>query len=148
MINGNDSILYWDGEPIACLTSNSIAETLSFINTCKRSRLGALSPIPVSNSYSLNFEAVLVTDLAMSWNELSLLMRNQEVGSWAMTGSNDTGFGFLSNLEITATTGEIIKFTGTIVGQGEILPLDFDQNVWYQNNDVYVDVADKYVLLS
>ncbi|MFA5243715.1 MAG: hypothetical protein WC380_00305 [Pedobacter sp.] len=139
MMNGNDCILYWNDEPIACLTSNGLSEAVTFINTAKRTQSGALKSIPLANSYQINFEAVMVSDLGMSWEDLSILMRAQVIGGWEMTGVNDAGTGFLSNLEMVSNSGEIITFTGTIVGFGEIIPADVDQNVWYQDVDVYVD---------
>ena len=148
MMNGNDCILYWNDEPIACLTGNSLAEVLTFLNTCKRTRLGALKSIPMANSYQINFEAVMVSDLGMSWEDLSQLVRSMEVGTWEMTGTNDSGFGFLSNLEMVSNSGEIITFTGTIQGIGEIIPLDLDQYVWYQDVDTYVDEGGKYVFVA
>lgn len=148
MMNGNDCILYWNDEPIACLTSNSLSEVLTFLNTAKKTQKGAIKSIPVANSYQINFEAVMVSDQSMSWNDLALLAREQVIGSWELTGVNDSGFGFLSGLEITANSGEIITFTGTIVGFGEIVPLDQDQYVWYQDIDTYVDNAGNYVFVA
>lgn len=148
MMNGNDCILYWNDEPIACLTSNGLSEAVSFINTAKRTQSGALKSLPVSNSYQINFEAVMVSDLGMSWYDLSMLARNQVIGSWELTGVNDSGFGFLAGLELTANSGGIITFTGVIIGYGEIIPLDQDQYVWYQNIDTYVDNGGKYVFLN
>jgi hypothetical protein len=147
MINGNDCILYWNDEPIACLTSNGLSEAVTFINTAKRTQSGALKSLPLANSYQINFEAVMVSDLGMSWDDLAILMRTQVIGGWEMTGINDAGTGFLSNLEMVSNSGEIITFTGTIIGFGEIIPLDVNQNVWYQDVDVYVDNG-LYVLVN
>ena len=148
MMNGNDCVLYWNDEPIACLTSNGLSEAVSFINTAKRTQSGALKVLPVSNSYQITFEAVMVSDLGMTWNDLALLARDQVIGSWELTGVNDSGFGFLSNLEMSANSGGIITFTGAITGFGEIIPLDQDQYVWYQNIDTYVDNAGNYVFVQ
>lgn len=147
-MNGSLDILKWNDEPIACLTSNGIAETMSFLNTSKRTQLGALSVLPVAHSYQISFEAVMVSDMGMSWDELALLMRYQQIGSWEMTGVNQSGLGYLSNLELIANTGENITFTGVILGQGEIIPADLIQQVWYQDIDTYVDEGTKYVLVS
>jgi len=147
MMNGNDCILYWNDEPIACLTSNGLSEAVTFINTAKRTQSGALKSLPLANSYQINFEAVMVSDLGMSWDDLAILMRTQVIGGWEMTGINDAGTGFLSNLEMVSNSGEIITFTGTIIGFGEIIPLDVNQNVWYQDVDVYVDNG-LYVLVN
>lgn len=146
-MNGNECILYWNDEPIACLTSNGLSEAVTFINTAKRTQNGALKSIPLANSYQISFEAVMVSDLGMSWDDLAILTRSQVIGGWEMTGTNDAGTGFLSNLEMVSNSGGIITFTGTIVGFGEIIPADFIQHVWYQNVDTYVDNG-LYVLVN
>lgn len=148
MINGNDCILLWNGEPIACLTSNSLSENVSFINTSGRTASGALSVIPVANSYVIDFSAVFVSDLNMSWADLSLLARSMQLGEWEMTGINDSGFGYLSNLEIISDSGGIITFSGQIIGYGVIVPPDTVYSVWHQDVDTYVDNGGKYVFLN
>ena len=147
-MNGNEAILYWNDEPIACLTSNSMSEVLSFLTTCKRTQAGALKFIPVASSYTINFEAVMITDDLMSWDSLSELTRGMEKGTWELTGINDSGFGYLSNLEMVASSDGIITFTGAILGVGEIVPIDQIYNVWFQDVDVYVDNVSKYVLVN
>lgn len=148
MINGNDCILLWNGEPIACLTSNSLSENVSFLNTSGRTASGALAVIPVANSYVIDFSAVFVSELNMSWTDLSLLARSMQLGEWEMTGINDSGFGYLSNLEIIADSGGIITFSGQIIGYGVIVPPDTVYSVWYQDVDTYVDNGGKYVFLN
>ena len=148
MINGNDCILLWNGEPIACLTSNSLSENVSFLNTSGRTASGALAVIPVANSYVIDFSAVFVSELNMSWADLSLLARSMQLGEWEMTGINDSGFGYLSNLEIIADSGGIITFSGQIIGYGVIVPPDTVYSVWYQDVDTYVDNGGKYVFLN
>jgi hypothetical protein len=146
MINGNEAILYWNSEPIACLTSNSLSEALSFLGTSDRTPKGALSFIPVANSYAITFEAVMAKDLFMSWDELSLLARNMELGQWDIM--EDAGFGYLSNLEMTANSGENIIFTGTILGNGVITSSPITWNVWAQSPDFNVDEGGRYVLVN
>lgn len=146
MINGNEAILYWNDEPIACLTSNTLAEALSFLGTSARTQKGALSFLPVANSYAINFEAVMASDMGMSWEELSLLCRNMELGKWDIM--DDAGFGYLSNLELIANSGENIIFTGTILGNGIIQSSPITWNVWAQSPDFNVDEGGRYVLVS
>ncbi len=147
-MNGNEAILYWNDEPIACLTSNSMSEVLSFLTTCKTTQAGALKFIPVANSYTINFEAVMITDDLMSWDSLSTLTRGMELGSWELSGIQDSGFGHLSNLEMVASSDGIITFTGAILGYGEIVPTDRIFNVWYQDVDTYVNNVMKYVFVN
>ena len=148
MTNGNDCILKWDGEPIACLTSNNLSENLSFINTSGRTAKGALTVIPVANSYTINFDAVFVSDLSMSWEDLSLVVRSMQLGDWEMTGVDLMGFGYLSGLDVIADAGGIITFTGQIIGYGLIVPSDTVYNVWYQDIDTFVDNGGKFVFLN
>lgn len=148
MINGNDCILKWNGEPIACLTSNNLSETLAFINTSGRTAKGALSVIPVANSYVISFEAVFVSDLSMSWADLSLATRAMVLGDWEMTGVDLIGYGYLSGLDVISDSGGIITFTGQIIGYGLIVPSNTVYSVWYQDVDTYVDNGGKYVFLN
>jgi len=148
MINGNDCILKWNGEPIACLTSNNLSETLAFINTSARTLKGALSVIPVANSYTISFEAVFVSDLSMSWADLSLATRAMVLGDWEMTGVDLIGYGYLSGLDVISDSGGIITFTGQIIGYGLIVPSNTVYSVWYQDVDTYVDNGGKYVFLN
>lgn len=146
-MNGNDAILYWNAEPIACLTSNSLAEALSFITTCKTTRVGALTFIPQANSYTISFEGVFSPTDTMSWDTLSTICRNMQKGNWSISGIEDEGFGYLENLEITASAGENILFSGSILGVGEILRGQ-TQYVWYQNVDTYVNNSGNYVFVK
>jgi hypothetical protein len=147
-INSNDCILKWNGNPIACLTSNNLSENLSFINTSGRTEKGALTVIPVANSYTISFDAVFVSDLEMSWQDLSLAVRSMQLGDWEMTGVDLMGFGYLSSLDIVADAGGIITFTGQIIGYGEIVPSNTVYQVWYQDVDTFVDNGGKYVFLN
>jgi hypothetical protein len=147
-IDSNDCILKWNGEIIACLTSNNLSENLSFINTSGRTQAGALTVIQVANSYTISFDAVFVSDLSMSWKDLSLAVRSMQLGDWEMTGVDLMGFGYLSGLDIIADSGGIITFTGQIIGYGVIVPSDTIYSVWYQDVDTYVDNGGKYVFLN
>jgi hypothetical protein len=146
-MNGNECILIWNGDPIACLTSNNLSENLSFLNTSNRTSAGALSVIPVANSYTISFDAVFVEDLDMSWQDLSLATRLMQLGSWEMTGVEIAGSGYLSSLNIVSDSGGIITFTGEIIGYGLIVPKEF-YNVWYQDIDTYVDNLGDYVFVN
>jgi hypothetical protein len=148
MMNGNECILIWNGDPIACLTSNNLSENLSFLNTSNRTSAGALSVIPVANSYTISFDAVFVEDLDMSWQDLSLATRLMQLGSWEMTGVEIAGSGYLSSLNIVSDSGGIITFTGEIIGYGLIVPRELFYNVWYQDIDTYVDNLGGYVFVN
>ncbi len=147
-MNGNECILVWNGDPIACLTSNNLSENLSFLNTSNRTAAGALSVIPVANSYTISFDAVFIEDLSMSWQDLSLATRAMRLGSWEMTGVNMQGSGYLSSLNIVADSGGIITFTGEIIGYGLIVPSEIVYYVWYQDVDTYFDNNGSYVFVN
>lgn len=85
-------------------------------------------------------------DSAMSWYELSLLARSMELGQWDIM--EDAGFGYLSNLDMTANSGELITFTGTILGNGVIQSSPITWNVWAQSPSFNVDEGGRYVLVS
>jgi len=148
MMNGNEAILYWNDEPISCLTSNSLSEVLSFLATSKKTINGAQTFKPVANSYSINFEAVMAVGVGMSWDEIVILFRNMRQGMWDISGIDDAGYGYLSNLEMTANSGEIITFTGTIIGCGIIRSSPITYNVWAQSPSFNVSEAGRYVLVA
>lgn len=144
MINGNEAILYWNEEPVACLTSNSLSEVLTFLATSKKTSRGAQSFKPVANSYSINFEAVMSS--GMSWERLVQDARYMRIGMWDLL--EDAGYGYLSNIEITANSGELIIFTGTIIGNGQIQSSPITWNVWAQSPSYNVDEGGRYVLVE
>lgn len=151
MMNGNDAILLWNDEPIACLTSNSLSEVLTFLATSKKTINGAQTFKPVANSYQINFEAVMAVGVGMSWEELAQLFREMRAGTWEVdlgVLGGDTGYGYLANLELTANSGENIIFTGTILGQGAIASTPVIWNVWAQSPSFNVDEGGRYVLVS
>jgi hypothetical protein len=87
--------------------------------------------------------------MGMSWDELAILHRSQEKGTWRLSGVLETGEGFLSSLDMTASVGGFITFTGSIQGIGEIVSGELDFEVWFQNTDTYVDNGnDEYVFVN
>lgn len=147
-MNGNEAILFWNEMPIACLTSNSMSEVASFLTTCKTTQAGALKFIPQAHSYTLNFEGVFIQTADYSWENLSTEIRKMVKGGWFISGLNESGFGYLESLEMTAAAGDIITFSGNIVGVGEIISGEVAQYVWFQNVDCYVNNAGNYVFVK
>jgi hypothetical protein len=149
-----DLILYINDLPVGCLLSNNLAESISFIKTCKSTEEMAQRQLGQLHSYSVSFEAVYAVDSAViSWNDLKTLGRSRVRVDWSMintdTDEGDAGKGFLENLEITGTSEDFIKFAGTITGYGAIVDAETIYNVWAQDNGVYVDNGNnEYVFVN
>lgn len=147
-------ILYINDMPVGCLLSNSLAEQISFIKTCKSTEDMGQRQLGQLHSYSVNFEAVYSVDMAvMTWNELKEIGRKRKILSWSMinseTNEGDAGEGFIENLEITGTTDDFVKFAGTITGYGAIIDAESVFYVWAQNSNVFVDNGgDEYVFVN
>lgn len=135
-INGDDAILFIKRAssyvPVACLTSNGLAEALSFNEVQTKCDPGVIVSTPNAYSYTVPLEGVLTdttssggsTALA-SWDYLRTLMRNKTLIDWkieigAPAFITDSGQGYLENLEMTAPAGDNITFTGSIKGTGDI----------------------------
>jgi hypothetical protein len=146
-------MLYINDMPIGCLLSNNLAESISFIKTCKSTQNMAQTQLPQLHSYSVSFEAVYSTDQAIiGWDELKDLGRSRTMMDWSMintdTNEGDAGEGFLESLEISGTSEDFVKFTGVITGYGAIVDAEINYYVWAQNAGVYVDNGgDEYVFV-
>lgn len=137
-INGDLAILSIkrDGDyvPVACLTSNGLAEALTFNEVQTKCDPGVIISTPNSYSYNVPLEGVLTDttsgggDTALaSWDYLRGLMRAKTLVEWQITIGDpvfitDSGEGYFENLEMTAPAGDNITFTGSIKGTGDILP--------------------------
>ena len=147
-------MLYINTLPVACLLSNSLSESISFIPTCKSTQNMGIKQLGRLHSYNVSFEAVYAIDNGIiGWDELSALGRSRTLMNWSMTNldtnESDSGEGFLENLEITGTSKDFIKFAGTITGYGSIVQPDIEYYVWSQDEGVYVDNGnDDYVFVN
>lgn len=135
-VNGDNSVLsiLRDGNyvPIACLTSNGTAETVTFNEVQTKCDPGVIISTPNAYSYTKSLDGVLTDttsvggDTALaSWDYLSSLMRNKTLIYWKeAVGSpaflNEYGEGYIESLELVANSGENITFTGSIKGTGDI----------------------------
>lgn len=146
-------ILYINDIPIGCLTSNSLSETISFIQTCKRTQKGAIRSLGRQHSYSIPFEAVYTRDGSIiTYEDIQEYGRNREIINWSIIDSDEgigqEGIAFLENLDISASSTDFIKFTGTLSGQGEIISPDTTYYVWAQSSVNNVDNGGNYVLVQ
>ena len=141
-IKGKEEVLaVWDGvdtyEPIVCLTSNSLSETVDEISAprTKCDVNNALVKEAGDYSYEISFEGLYAETEAdkASWAEIRTKLRALGTVTWRITTTYESGTdieygeGYFSALEKTAETSEFITFSGTIVGSGEIT--DTDPNV-------------------
>ena len=146
-------MLYINDMPVGCLLSNNLAESISFIKTCKSTQNMAQTQLPQLHSYSVSFEAVYAVDQAIiGWDQLKDLGRSRTMMDWSMintdTNEGDAGEGFLESLEISGTSEDFVKFTGVITGYGAIVDAEINYYVWAQNAGVYVDNGnDEYVFV-
>lgn len=118
--------------PVACLTSNGLAEALTFNEVQTKCDPGVIISTPNSYSYNIPLEGVMTDttsaggDTALaSWDYLRTLMRAKTLVEWQITIGDPTfiqdgGFGYFENLEMTAPAGDNITFTGSIKGTGDI----------------------------
>lgn len=147
-------MLYINDQPVGCLLSNNLSETISFLKTCKSTEEMGQKQLGLLHSYSVSFEAVYTVDNSViSWNELKDLGRSRKLIDWSMvnldTDEGDAGEGFLENLEITGASEDFIKFVGTITGYGAIVDAEQIYYVWAQSEGNYVDDGgDEYVFVN
>lgn len=146
-------ILYINDIPVGCLTSDTLSETIAFLQTCKTTEKGAIKSLGTLHAYSIPFEAVYVKDLALfTYNDLQDKGRNREIMSWSIiddeTTEGDAGQAFIENLAISGSSEDFLKFTGTLTGYGAIVDSDLIYNVWAQDVGDYVDNGGNYVLVS
>ncbi len=134
-----ETLAVWDGvsayEPIVCLTSNSLSESVEEI-TAPRTKCdtnNALVREAGQYSYEIPFEGVYAeTEAAkLSWAELRTKLRALGNVTWRLTttyadASTDVEFGtaFFSALEKTSAVDEFLAFSGTLLGSGDIVAVD------------------------
>lgn len=136
---GNSEILYiFDGtdtyEPIVCLTSNSISESVSEVSSITKCNPGKTIRKAGTHSYEISFEGEYIKTEAdkVSWTEIRTKLRALGNVTWKIIttyadASTDIEYGeaFFSNLEKSAPTGdENITFSGTLMGSGDIVAVD------------------------
>ena len=139
-IKGKKEILYiWDGtsayEPIVCLTSNSLNESVDEISapSTKCDTGNALQRSAGQYSYEISFEGVYAeTECGKtSWAELRTKLRSLGDFTWKIetTYANDStdaeyGTAFFNSLEKTSETEDYITFSGGLLGTGSITSTD------------------------
>ena len=133
-----ETLSIWDGvdtyEPIVCLTSNSLSESVDEITApvTKCDTDNTLKRKANTYSYEISFEGVYAeteTD-KLSWAEIRTKLRSLGDFTWKIettysSGSDvEYGEGFFGSLEKVAETEEFITFSGTILGSDSINSTD------------------------
>lgn len=137
-IAGNSVIFsIWDGtdsyDPIACLTSNTLSESVEIDEVETKCDPGNAVKTPGTYSYEISVDGVYI-DEAVDTNKhshalMKALLRAKTLITWSMaTGISGTateyGTGYITSLELTGESGENATFTATISGTGAITSTD------------------------
>lgn len=140
-IKGENNILYiYQGsayEPIACLTSNSISNAVSVIESQTKCFPGEIKKQAGVISASIDFEGEFIDTTSVggdtakaSFDSLLAIQNAREVFKWKIdtdvpntaTSYKMYGFGVLTDLSLDAAAGdELQTFSGTIDVSGKIL---------------------------
>lgn len=130
---GDDRLLYIkiNGSwlPIGCLTSNSFSETAEMIDTTTRDNNGWSTSKPTMQSYNVSFEGIEInttmnggTFTVASYDRLKLLKRSKTLLDWKTQGTKypivDYGKAYINEISDTSVVGELISFSGSMVGFG------------------------------
>lgn len=138
-IKGENNILYiYDTDaykPVACLTSNNLASTVSILESQTKCDPGVTTKTPGAFSYSVGFEGQFIDTTTVggdttkaSWDFLFDLQQALSLVEWKIDtdvtnvdSSKYYGSGYITDLDNTAAAGdELTTFTGTIDGTGAV----------------------------
>ncbi len=142
-IKGDAIILYiWDNvsayKPVACLTSNSLAQTRNIIESQTKCNPGLVIKDAGSLTYEITFEGNYIDTTSagsddtdkISHDGLKILLETGAKETWRLsTGLTDNqyyyGEGIFSDLSNDASAGdELATFSGTLSGSGAITTTD------------------------
>lgn len=138
LYKGEQHILYIsiDGEfvPVGCLTDNTFNENLSTLVTTSKIKDGWTTSRGSSQEYSITFNGLSNSSYVLS--KLSFLKRTKTLIEWRIDYFTvlETGFGYIMDLQESATVDEIITFNGTLQGYGEPFVYDDDLYLNYELN--------------
>ena len=120
-------------EPIACITSSSLSESVEVNEIETKCDPGNLVKTPGSYSYEITAEGIYI-DTAVdtgkqSHRDLAALMRAKTQIEWRMaTGitvvTEEFGDAYITSLELTGEAGQDGTFSMTLSGVGAITPTD------------------------
>lgn len=136
-IKGDDVLFsIWDTdayEPIACVTSSSISESVEIDEVQTKCDPGNIVKTPLTYSYEISLEGIYIDEAVdtarQSHGKLKALLRNKTRITWRMsTGitspTNEYGYGYITSLDLTGDAGTNATFSATISGSGAITSTD------------------------
>lgn len=136
-LQGDDIILsIWDTsayEPIACLTSNTLSESLEVREVTTKCDPGNIVKTPGSYSYEISMDGIYIDGAVdtgkQSHGDLASLMRAKTEITWRLTTELTSpthyyGTGYITSLELTGDADDNATFSATISGTGAIATVD------------------------
>lgn len=134
----NEILYVWNGatayEPIICLTSHGLSESVDEISTrTKCDTGGATQRRAGAYSYEISFDGVYseVEASKLGWAGLRTKLRSLGNFDWKIettysdaSTDEEYGNGYFSSLEKTAEIDTDITFTGSLMGSGLIVATD------------------------
>lgn len=116
-------------EPIGCITSSAISESLEVDEVETKCDPGNIVRTPGSYSYEITGDGIYIDEAVdtgrQSHNKLKGYLRNKTRITWRMTTGVTTpteeyGFGYITEAELTGDAGENATFSFTLSGDGAI----------------------------
>lgn len=115
--------------PVGCLTGNTLSETSEMLDTTTRDNNGWVTSRPQNQSYSVGFNGLQInTTIAggnfyiASYDRLKLLKRSKILLDWKIQGTIfpvvDYGKGYINDISEASSVGELLSFSGSLVGFG------------------------------
>ena len=148
---GEEQILYLVVDsvdcPIACLTENSFSEDVEMLDTTTTDNAGWRTSRPLNQSYTISFSGIqIITDettpTRYSLDLLRVLKRARTQVDWKIGVDGvfeQTGSGYITELQENAPVGEYLSFSGTIEGYGSPTIVDIADTVYqFEEGDVYI----------
>lgn len=137
-IKGNTVILsIWDEsnsyDPVACLTSNSISESVEVDEVETKCDPGNAVKTPGTYSYEISAEGIYIDEAVDTGKTSHALLKGYMRAKTEITWKMDTGLtsptaeygtGYITSLELTGDSGENANFSVTISGTGAITSTD------------------------
>jgi hypothetical protein len=138
-INGDlDVLSIWREDawtPVACLTSNSLSESVSFRELQTKCSPGVTESSPLNHNYTIAIDGMVIDttsvggdDAKASWDHLRTIGRAKTKVEWKLSNgggiSAEYGEAYFENWEKTSPAGELITFTASLKGDGAIVSVD------------------------
>lgn len=116
--------------PVACLTTNSMAEISETLpTTTRQNENGWSTSVPTKQNFTISFEGLQINtyfggdDTKVSYDRLKALKRSRSIFDWELRTLDglfvDYGKGFITELSETAPVEDYLTFSGTLTGFGE-----------------------------